>query len=189
MNDKKTVIIKLKPYLREFFCALQKEKNVNSSLKSFLGSVLLPFLSDVPKDYKPSLNKERESNELEIELVQYHHKVGPEIRGNVYIPEKNFKPVERILLEYFNSIFFTFMDVYVSNKTIRNGRIGNPFVNDAIYLFCVKYEINYDNFDCLKKKYYRERKQREGFLKNKDTESIDYIPYCVQNNLQIAINT
>ncbi len=186
MEDKKTVTIRLKPYLQEFYTGISGSTKANSSLRSFLGSIIILFIERIPRDYTPKLYTGEQY--FDVELKHYSHHTGPDIRGNVYINEFHFPKIERCLMEYFDSIFFTFMDQWTSNRTYSKSRVSNPKVNDGILVFCRQHKINYARyFECLKKKYYRERNQRMKLKNNSSNTIEEFIPTQVQNYVQLIM--
>ena len=183
----KTVTIRLRSYLQEFYTAVSGSEKASTSLKSFLGSILVLFVEYAPKNYIPSFLRGPEY--FEVELVNYQAKVGPDVRGNVYINEYHFQSIERCLLEHFDSIFYTFMDQYVGNHTIRKGKMARSLVNDGILFFCMQHKMNYaQHFECLKKKYYRERRNREKTRSEVQDNFHEQLPQNVQNYVQLVLD-
>lgn len=186
----KTVTIKLKPYLQQFYTNLGKSDKVNTSLKGVLGSVIVIFLARQPRDYVPPRYSGDEY--LEVGLKYIDSKTGPDIRGNVYVPEKHFKTIERLLKTIFEAIYFNYMDRWLLNKTVKNNRILGSYVSDGILAFCIENNISYaDAFENLKKKYYRERRCRNNSSNYKKNEDLfrESVPEQIQSYVhQLVLN-
>ena len=151
-----TVTVRLRPYLQEYLLCKMGNK-VDGSLKSFIGTIVRPFITYLPLGGDPYFYKKldgyKQEEYFEIELPFYdgiNHR-----RGTVYMPESNFKDFERIISVHFWDLFYN----YVDDKIRYNKRIKRVIIQ-----FCTDYHItyNYVTYEMLKKSYYRRKKKNKS---------------------------
>jgi hypothetical protein len=150
---RQTITIKLKPYLQEFLQCKLGDQAAEGSRRNLVGAILTPLIEYAPNDYK--FEKLEGPEYFTLEIPQ---SLGKETRyGVICMSESNQVMFERILKHYFNDIFFQ----YVEDK-IRYSRekYGLPQIKECILAFCADYNISHNeiNYEMLKKKYYRRKK-------------------------------
>lgn len=152
----KTIYIPLKKHLVDYYSGQAFEHS--NSCKNFVGSVLNGFLVKTPIEYvfTPPLG-----SYLEVSLVSINQ-LGVDIRGNVYLPPKSEKMVQRILDKHFNHLFFSYMDDKKRYTLLVENKVRKPEITTLILCFCVENNIEFTDtiLDLLKKKYYRENNKK-----------------------------
>jgi len=151
--------IKTEPYLREFILGKYKE---NTSGYSFIMLILKPLVEYIPADKAPIIAHGEEY--LELELPQYEFGAFNVRFDTVYLSPENAKEFNRLAIAWFRDIYYSYMDdkVRYANK-FYPGYGRKAFIKNTIIQFCSDNNMNFnkDNYENLKKGYYRMRKKRE----------------------------
>lgn len=156
-----SIIISVKPYIREFIVSRMNE-NASASLKNFLGAIIIPFLERMPRGAMPTIGCGEDKIEIDVKYLDI--KFNLNVRGNVYISARNQENIGRILEAYFNDLLFQYVDDKRRYDLLIDGRRFNKGQLKKIILqFCFDNSIPFNamNYETLKKKYYRKEKKRE----------------------------
>lgn len=149
-----TVVIHLKPYLKEFITARFTAAEL-SSRKNIVGIMVQKFITYSPNgSYTPDTNG---PTALVISLV-----AGPGYnprRGNAYISPKNQKELERLIYHLFKDTFHS----YMADRTRYIDQTSEGTIKDCILQFCVDYNLSPESvqYDSLKRDWLRHRRRQE----------------------------
>ena len=118
--------------------------STNNRLKRYFLNWLRLNVSKPPSSYKPQPSSHLNKNQIIIKLPNH-------LINRFYLSFENQRKFEKLVLESFDVIFFEYM--------FRNHR--KEEINTNIYRFMDSYNIDFEHFEALKKKYYRLRNDRK----------------------------
>ncbi len=174
--EKKTLTIKLQPYLQEFIQAALND-NVKSSLKNWFGKQLQGKIERRPQDQPPLLNTGPDYFTFELTRSDKLN-----IDCNLWISPENQKLLEDSIRLLFFHLYYQFMDdkmkydIIIDGRIVRKGQIKN-----CILEFCQFYNIPFNRitYDMLKQRYFRYRREQKQ-LKELNRNQKKYVRNCYQ---------
>lgn len=159
MSSGITVIVKLKPYLKEWVLKRYGPEPVRASSSNKIFPMLAGYLSSVPADYKPI---HPDSKHIAFELP--YNKI-LDIRNKSYISPKYYGQIQSF---FYGQFYFDF--VLWMNKCVIDQRFSFKW---SIVQYCVENDISFDhaNYDSLKRLYLRYRKREDLTIENTHKKS------------------
>jgi hypothetical protein len=150
--------IKLKPYLQEWvFNSVMKEPP-KASLNDMFGWIVYPYLKRYEADTNPKFYKGPEW--FRFEFVNITSNGIDVVKGNYCIPERYHRCIERVLYLAFERELFRYLKDkvrYVDGDNYRGQ------IQKCIIQWCLDNQLTFENnnYEMLKKKFYRIRKREE----------------------------
>lgn len=151
---KSTISLNMDGYLVQFVSSFMDDGH-QLRKESWLGGLLYDCLAPVPENchYIPPCDAKKKRLNLSMETLGGRNQARKNTFYHYYLPRSKQIMIERYVKDFFDNIFFLYLDSYPLEEVDIKVRIER---------FCQMYGIDFGHYyDTLKKKYYRYRQEKQ----------------------------